>query len=513
MAVQLLSHNEKACRAAASYSSLNEPHRAAAVQRSIGAGRLLEAFPQAKLRGLSDTGIRQLDLNRDVGQELFGENQTAMILGEAIVRGILSAPIYVTARLQGQSVPARYAQHIGRVVTAGTGGTLLILDAVNNFDGHTAVDSLRQKITFAVRRPYQKGGGDGIVLVRFRILEQVQDCRRLFERLGSGLNSGWETCFAATSTYAAKHGNLKIRQNSKTETGRSLSVWRIAQRAPHDDVAGDGTPLGKWMIRARAMCANRKQQIHLTEEGISQPDELDMVWRIIGLNDLCAMEYCQEHGGLQVPAAGRMQDGFILGSWVRKQRYTRERGKLCKERIVRPEDLGMIGSGYFDPHWTLYNKEAARYFAENRQLEAPQYCCTDSGIALSRWLCERKSRKIRGAISLTKKRIPLPEALQTDWHGQNLWEPRLECLKDCRRRYGDVDVPPGYRAEKSIRLGKWLYVQRTQLNDGTMSAKHREKRLPLGSGIARSHEQNLRYKCHERARQYSERHGNLRMSA
>ena len=64
--------------------------------RGQGVQRLLAAYPRAGLLGLSATNVRYLDNRRDMAQELFeGHIASYMTLGEAVVRGILPAPVYV----------------------------------------------------------------------------------------------------------------------------------------------------------------------------------------------------------------------------------------------------------------------------------------------------------------------------------------------------------------------------------------------------------------------------------
>ena len=59
---------------------------------------LLKLCSDAKLLGLIATNIRYLDNDRDMSEELFdGHIASDMTLGEAIVRGILPTPNYVTA--------------------------------------------------------------------------------------------------------------------------------------------------------------------------------------------------------------------------------------------------------------------------------------------------------------------------------------------------------------------------------------------------------------------------------
>ena len=79
-----------------SYIILDEFHRCGAAEWGKGVKRLLDAFPDAKILGLSATNIRYLDNRRNMAEELFdGHIASELTLGEAIVKNILPAPVYV----------------------------------------------------------------------------------------------------------------------------------------------------------------------------------------------------------------------------------------------------------------------------------------------------------------------------------------------------------------------------------------------------------------------------------
>ena len=88
--------------------------------------------------------------------------------------------------------PTIYKQQIGRALTAGENSTPLILDVVNNFEGLCSIAGLQGEIQEAVYRLNANGEGDKIITERFKVVEQVHDCRVLFERLQASLSSGWD---------------------------------------------------------------------------------------------------------------------------------------------------------------------------------------------------------------------------------------------------------------------------------------------------------------------------------
>ena len=97
--------------------------------------------------------------------------------------------------------PIIYKQQIGRALTAGNTEAPLILDVVNNFEGLTSISGLQSEMQEAVHRLYANGEGDKIVTERFEVIEQVHDCRVLFERLQASLSSSWDHYFSEASIY------------------------------------------------------------------------------------------------------------------------------------------------------------------------------------------------------------------------------------------------------------------------------------------------------------------------
>ena len=225
--------------------------------------------------------------------------------------------------------PIIYKQQIGRALTAGENSAPLILDVVNNFEGLCSIAGLQSEMQEAVYRLNANGEGDKIVTERFEVIEQVHDCRVLFERLQASLSSSWDHYFSEASIYYAEHGSLNIPKRYTTPAGLSLGVWLVTQRR----------------VREGQIPGN------LTEQQIARLDRIGMYWG--NRNDRQwnegyqeAKRYFDAHGDLNVPADYVSPCGYNLGNWVKRQRYTRQNPEkscavLTEERIARLDEIGM----------------------------------------------------------------------------------------------------------------------------------------------------------------------------
>ena len=225
--------------------------------------------------------------------------------------------------------PIIYKQQIGRALTAGDNTTPLILDVVNNFEGLTSISGLQSEMQEAVHRLYANGESGKIVTERFEVIEQVHDCRVLFEQLQASLSSGWEHYFSEASIYYAEHGNLNVPKLYTTPGGLSLGVWLVTQRRVREG----------------------QIQGNLTEQQIARLDSIGMVWG--NRNDRQwnegyqeAKRYFDAHGNLNVPADYVSPCGYNLGNWVKRQRNTRQNPEkscavLTEERIAKLDAIEM----------------------------------------------------------------------------------------------------------------------------------------------------------------------------
>ena len=586
------------------YIVLDEFHRAGAECWGESTVALLRLCPDAKLLGLTATNVRYLDNNRDMAEELFDSCVASdMTLGEAVVRGILPTPNYVTTVYQYQKTLAKYQarvdnlrtpgiqdanqkyldapntdkafadfkmdtsdrlkllfcidmlnegvhvegisgvilfrptispivykQQIGRALTAGDNTIPLILDVVNNFEGLTSISGLQSEMQEAVHRLYANGEGDKIVTERFEVVEQVHDCRVLFEQLQASLSSSWDHYFSEASIYYAEHGDLNIPKRYTTPAGLSLGEWLTTQRrvragqipgnltelqiarldsigmewgnrndaawergleearkfreqfgnlqVPAKYKTKDDYPLGKWINNAR----KRRNDGKLTEERIRQLDQMGMIWSVFDAKweqgYALAMNYAAKHGDLNVPVNYTTEEGEKLGAWILNQRTAYAKEMLSQDQIGRLEKIGIYWGNRNDRQWNEVYQAAKRYFEANGNLDIPVAYVSPEGYALGKWVRRQqyayRNPEKSNAI-LSQERIELLDAIGMQWEKPDSWQHRYELAQEYKKQYGNLEIPAKYKTADGIWLSRWVYNQKRLLQSGSEKLSENQK--------------------------------------
>lgn len=159
--------------------------------------------------------------------------------------------------------PIIYMQQIGRCLSAGTNKTPIIFDLVDNFESLYSIDCLTEEIDQAfslmpctqVEREKFKD--------RFRIYDEVKECRQLFGQLQSNLSSTWDNYYLAACAYYRDHGNLKVPKDYVTDDGLTLGSWIQTQRKVYSGKIAGGLTADKieklnligmiWNVRKTAL--------------------------------------------------------------------------------------------------------------------------------------------------------------------------------------------------------------------------------------------------------------------
>ena len=427
--------------------------------------------------------------------------------------------------------PTIYKQQIGRALTAGENSTPLILDVVNNFEGLCSIAGLQGEMQEAVYRLNANGEGDRIITERFEVIEQVHDCRVLFEQLQASLSSSWDHYFSEASIYYAEHGNLNIPKRYTTPAGLSLGEWLTTQRRVRaGQIPGNLTeqqiarldsigmkwgnrndaawehgleearkfreqfgnlqvpakyktkndyPLGKWINNAR----KRRSDGKLTEERIRQLDQMGMIWSVFDAKweqgYALAMNYAAKHGDLNVPVNYTTEEGKKLGAWILNQRTAYAKEMLSQDQIGRLEKIGIYWGNRNDRQWNEVYGAAKRYFEANGDLDVPVAYVSPEGYALGKWVRRQqyayRNPEKSNAI-LSQERIELLDDVGMQWEKPDSWQHRYELAQEYKKQYGNLEIPAKYKTADGIWLSRWVYNQKRLLQSGSKKLSEEQKK-------------------------------------
>ena len=645
------------------YIVLDEFHRCGARLWGQGVQRLLRAYPDAKMLGLTATNSRYLDNQRDMADELFDGNVASSVtLGEAVVRGILQAPKYVLSlyslqedmerlaervrRTENRAVrdaaekymeelrralekadglnviferhmpdrtgkyivfcsnaahmrqmmalaaewfggidknphiysvyasepeaahafsafaadedrehlkllycidalnegihlddisgvillrptvsPIVFKQQIGRALSAGKKKNAVIFDIVLNINNLYSIGALEEEMQTAAAYYRSLGESDAIVQEHFAVIDEVRDCRILFEKLGEVLTASWSVMYGQAKRYYMENGDLDVPARFVTEDGYSLGHWIYNQRyirkgvldgglteeqtkmldaigmrwelladrswarhfaaaqryymengdlnVPAKYKTADGIGLGQWLCTLRTWEKAGAHPKYLTFERKAQLDKIGMIWdkadRLWERNYRAACAYYEAHGNLDVPGNYADADGIRLGAWIGRMR-TRRAPALTEEQILRLDAIGMIWKKRTDQSWERGFAAAEAYARTFKNLLVPVSYVSEDGVKLGAWI--QRQRNACKKQTLSSERMMRLNAIGMVWDTHS-WMRRFVLVKQYCREHGTADVPQNVVAE-GCWVGKWLAQQRRLRAEGKLTGEQME---------------------------------------
>ena len=345
------------------YIVLDECHRCGAPEWGKSVQKLLDMYPKAKLLGLSATNVRYLDGQRDMAQEIFdGHIASEMTLGEAIARGILSAPKYVVALYsygkELQKLQARVQAIENKGLAAKNQELLeLLRRALEQADGLDRV--------FA--RHMQKSSGKYIVFCadKEHMDEMKEHVQEWFHRVDP-----------KPHVYTAYY--------DRPETSKDFAAFK-ADDSNHlkllfcIDMLNEGVHVedvdGVILLRPTVSPIIYLQQIGraLSTGTTREPVIFDLV---NNLDSLTCIDYLEQE----------INEAFSLMpvTPVEKKRFY-ERFQIIDEirdsRVLFRQIQANLSSA-----WEIYYQAAAQYYRENGNLRIPKNYVTDTGLTLGSWM-------------------------------------------------------------------------------------------------------------------------------
>lgn len=389
---------------------------------------------------------------------------------DALNEGIHLENISGVILLRPTVSPIIYKQQIGRALSASKKKNSVIFDIVLNIENLYSIGAVEDEVEITTAYYRSHGDKDSIVNDRFKVIDEIRDCRALFDKLNDVLNVSWDLYYKHAEKYYKEHGNLEIPARYITE---------------------DGYALGRWIFNQKSI---RKGNIdgNLTELQIEKLDRIGMIWESYSdinweRNYLAAEKYFEETGNLNIPAKYITKEGIPLGSWISALRTWRKSGihskYLTDERISKLNKIGMIWDA-LDYFWETNYAAAEKYFHENGNLNVPATYITKDGIRLGAWISRLRAlrRNETKGTPPSDEQIARLDEIGMIWAGQvdAKWEKGYSAAKEYAKRNGDLLVPTSYVTEDGFKLGTWIQRQRRVYQKGTILESRKNKLIDIG---------------------------------
>lgn len=405
---------------------------------------------------------------------------------DALNEGIHVDDISGVILLRPTVSPIVYKQQIGRALSASKKTNAVIFDVVLNIENIYSIDSIKEEMQVATSYYRSLGEADQIINDKFRIIDEVRNCRELFEKLNDALTATWDMYYASAKQYYKENGNLEVPARYITEEGYALGSWLNNQKAIRK-----GTIVGK-----------------LTEDQIHKLDSIGMIWDSLDYfweqNFKSAKEYYLTYGNLDIPTNYKSKDGKHLGNWILRQRQLYKRNSLTDDQIKKLDSIGMDWMDRVDRIWENGFLEAKNYSEEYGNLSVPKNYRSNTDFPLGIWIQRQRSLYKNNKIS--EDRIKRLTGIGMNWNPDN-WESHFDLVKQYYEEHGNINISQK-EVIQGVWLGKWIISQKKAMEEGKLTHKQIEKlkTLPMEE-VGRK--DNRWWSMYEEAKKYYEEFGNL----
>lgn len=502
---RLMANRDRVAALRPDFIILDEFHRCGAAEWSKGVRALLDAWPQARVLGLSATSIRYLDGRRDMAEELFdGHIASEMTLGESMARGILASPRYVISVYRYEEALKQCREQLQA-----------LKDSRRKKQAQTRLEHLRRTLEAADGLPvifkrYLKPNGKYIVFCPGRggLEEMRQKAGEWFQAIDQDCH-----CYCVYSENQQSEQEFRRFKQDQSPHLKLLFCIDMLNEGIHlDDVDGvilmrpTVSPviykqqIGRALTAGRSAGSGGQANEENGNTSLQAPLILDVVNNFEALDSIHSIE-AEFEQALREGISGQEKPRRDVAGSFQIIDETRNAGQLFRELQEKLE-----------VSWEDYYQAAAVYRREMGNLEVPARYETPEGLLLGNWLqAQRRIYAGKLAGRLSEEQTARLEALGICWesHFDQQWQRYYERAAAYYARNGNLDVKISYVTEDGFRLGIWLNNLRQYNRNGSrlLSGTRRKQLEQIGMIWDK-----LSYKWErgcQAAQQYYETFGNL----
>ncbi|MFI3164503.1 MAG: helicase associated domain-containing protein, partial [Bacillota bacterium] len=450
-----------------------------------------------------------------------------------------------------------------RAMSASKEKNTVILDIVDNISSLYSVGAIQEEMNSAINMFNFYGDDNDIVNESFEIIDEVKDCREIFDRLEGTLYASWNFMLGEAEEFFKANGHLLPEQSYFTKEGYPLGQWIVTQRG-----IKNGTAQGvltaeqitllenigmSWEKRSKRLWAvkfemakayfekhgnlvisnaevesdkqlgnlniwlNRqrlKYKTHRLEaEGVKKLSGIGMVWEQTDTWQQSyeeAKQYFKTHGNLDIPATFVTKNGTQLGNWYRGIKSAYQQSNLSDERIKLLEQIGMQWSSVNERVWLAIYEEAKQYSAEHGNLIVHIKYITENDTSLGIWVQTQRMNYKKNMLS--EKQIQLLNQIGMSWQQfQNKWNTGYEYAKSYYADNNNVNAPLDYITDDGYKLGVWIFSQRNKYKANKLKKSEISKLEELA--IVWSPAETSWQSAFEEAKKFLKVNGNLKIPA
>ncbi|MFI3227931.1 MAG: Helicase associated domain protein [Clostridia bacterium] len=533
---------------------LDEFHRCGAELWGEKVELLLENNQNSKVLGLTATHIRYLDNARDMVDEIFdGDIASEITLGEAIVRGILPTPKYITAIYE--KAIERYETKVKKLK-------------------NKAVFEKSNKYLDDLKRALQESQGLVQIFARHmkkgeKYIAFCSDKEHLDEMMA--MSHEWfehvDRDFKSYVAYSLDPETEKSFADFKADNSENLKILFCIDMLNEGVHVEDIT--GVILLRPTVSPILYKQQIGraLSTSGKSEPIIFDIVNNFENLYSLgsiqsemneslqyfrkndkidkiisekfniyeeipnarvlfnslqesmtasfdtmfeLAKEYYEKQGDLNMPIAYKTAEGFALGGFIARQRAIRKGttlGYLDDIRIEKLNSIGMVWEGRKESSFIKNMRLCEEYYEKYGDLIVKHNFKSDDGTNLGIFISAIRKKFIKNELS--EEIVQEFESIGMVWNvNSHIFEENYKLCLEFYDKFKHLDIPAAYKVDGGFTLGAWISDLRRKYKNGKLS-DYEILKLEKIDMIWDKKREILWENAYQKAKKYFETYGNV----